>query len=239
MIVLVWNFFGSFFVKKEHPPAPLLCSRLVHHIDALAPEARGKKGQHRVELQTARQHVKGQQQLGRSGEIRKAAHRADHLKAGTDVVQAGRNGCKRRHQIEPVQREQQHRQRQQQHINVEIVVHTAQRLFVQRFALKADRRHGMAVQHLVQVLPCRLEKDDDARYFQAARRRARACAHKRQDHDHDAGVGRPEVEVRRGVAGGRNDGRHLEERRAQRRADTVVHTRDVRRDRQRRERDDA
>ena len=121
----------------------------------LPPQPGRKQRQHGVQLQPSCQHVKAEQ-LGRGREVREAAHGADHFETRAYVVEAGQHRCKRRYYVESIQRKQQHRQGEQQHVNVEVVVYAAQHFLVQGLALKTDGGDGVGVQHLVQVLLGRL-----------------------------------------------------------------------------------
>ena len=199
---------------------------------AALPHRGGEQEQHGEDLQTAHQHVEGEQQLGPGAERGEVAHGTHDFQTGSDIVDAGRDRGKGRDEVGAVGSEQQRRDREDQHIHRQEQVDAAHFCIVQRLSLKAHGGDGVGVQEPSHVGPGGLAKDHDPGDLDPAAGGTRAGAHEHQDHQDHFGERGPQIEVRRAVARGGDDGGYLEQGVAQRLQHAPVEVPDLQRDQQ-------
>ena len=97
--------------------------------------------------------------------IRKAFHRSDARKTGTDIVKAGKHGGEICLEAERFDAERKKDRKQANDIQNEIIRHTDGRFFVERFALELYGAHGAGMDQAVKFASDGFKQDHDARDF--------------------------------------------------------------------------
>ena len=183
-----------------------------------APSERHEQQQQREDLQTAEQHADHEHDLAQRREDGKASGRPDKGEPRPDVGQARERGSEIRCEVQPVERHDQPRDEQDDDVEREERHGVVDRLPVDRLAVEPDLFNAAGAQHFLDLDRAGLEQQHHARELQTAGGAAGAAADKHQQHEQELGVFRPEIEVRGGKAGRRDDRCDLEERIAQRMA---------------------
>ena len=196
-----------------------------------APRERHEQQQQREDLQAAEQHADHEHDLAQRREDGKASGRPDKGEPRPDVGQARECGGEIRREVQPVERHDQPGDEQDDDVEREVRQGVVDGLPVDRLAVEADVFHAARAQHLLDLDRAGFEQQHHARELQTAGGAAGAAADKHQQHEQELGVFRPEIEVRGGKAGRRDDRCDLEERIAQRMADAAVEIADVKCDR--------
>ena len=207
--------FSIFFVQNSRTFVPGFGPFAESRRSFFPPCAGHQQDQHRIEFQPSQQHVDAQHDLCQRREKREVPCRAAQPEAGADVVERRHDGRERGRAVVAVERDEQHRDRGDEHIQDKIGAHGPDRLAGDGLAVDGDDLHGVRVQDLAQLRLGRAHQDDHARDLQSAARRPGARTDDHEEHQDHAGKLRPQVKVlraeaRRGDDGGDGKGRVMQ-----------------------------
>ena len=177
---------------------------------SLFPNIAAEQHQHGEYLQTARQHSPGQDQLAQGGVGGEIAGGADGFEAGTDVIE----GTQHRGEVgahgKTVQRNDGEDNKDNQHIGCQIGIGVVQNLLADGIAVVAHHLHLAGIQHLTDIPAQSLHQQQKPGNLQTAAGGAGAGAHHHQAQQQRSGEAGPQVKICGGIAGGGDDGAHLE-----------------------------
>ena len=108
---------------------------------SLRPGAGQQQNQHRVDFQSAEEHVEAQNNFGQRAEHGKVSDRSRQSQTGTDVIERCKHGCDRGRAVEAVERHQKNRQQADEHVQNEIPAHRPDRILPDDLAVDAHDLH--------------------------------------------------------------------------------------------------
>ena len=206
--------------------------------EQLAPDRRVEQNEQREQLQSARKHVEHQHVFGNRAEEVEVCRRAYQRKTRTDVV----DGCGNRReigdQIMPFKGKGEYRSRKDNNKRHDVHVGRADNFMLDRLAVHLDLGDDFRMDIRAQLFDNGFARDEKTRNLDAAA--GTACAGT-AEHQHDKNCLTclwPQVEIRRGEAGGRDNRTDLKGRLCQCVKDAGAHAADVARDKRNRSEND-
>ena len=165
--------------------------------------------------------------------MREVGCRAYSRETGADIIEcSGHRGKNRLQVLVPVKdRDQQNRGKEDDDIDSDIHDNGTYCLSLNRLSVHADSGDAARMNIVMDLLKTCFDQDDDTGDLDAA---AGGTGAGSAEHDHDKqapGVLRPDVKIRCGVAGGRNNGSHLESCMVESKKEIVKKAPDIDRDR--------
>ena len=147
---------------------------------SVAPGAAGDQHQHREDLQSSRQHIQDQNDLGKIAEAGEVAGGTNGFQTWADVVKTGQYRGEIGSGGEVVQTDQQEADDDNDYIGGEIGVGVAQYPFVYDPVIAANHLYFFRIQNLPDVPPQILEQQQHPGAFEAATGGACAGAYHHQ-----------------------------------------------------------
>ena len=177
---------------------------------SVAPGAAGDQHQHREDLQSSRQHIQDQNDLGKIAEAGEVAGGTNGFQTWADVVKTGQYRGEIGSGGEVVQTDQQEADDDNDYIGSQIGIGVVQDPLLDRLTVAADNLNLSGMQDLADIPPQALKDQQHPGYFDAAAGGAGAGTHHHQAQQDRLGEAGPQIKVCSGKACRRDDTGHLE-----------------------------
>ena len=147
---------------------------------AFSPRGGGKGQQKREDLESPKQHGKGEHPFAENAVLCKISCGTDGCKAGADIIKAGSHSREVGFHTNGLKGDEQKQDEKAEHIDGKIVFGMAERVVIQSLSFKLDTAHRTGMQQLGQLQFGRAEQDNNTGDFKTAARGTGAGTDKHQ-----------------------------------------------------------